>query len=252
MEERLQKLLSQWGIASRRQAEALIQAKRVKVNGDWAQLGQKVDPSRDVVQLDGRPIGVEPAPQRHYLILNKPLGVVSTCSDPQGRPTVLDLLPKSLSVGQGIHPVGRLDVNSTGALLLTNDGDFTYQLTHPKHQVAKTYYVVVKGWLSPSSLERWRRGIVLADRKTLPAQVECLKRRPGQMALEVVLKEGRNRQIRRVAARLGHPVITLHRVTIGTLSVDSLKLGQHRLLTASEIAELTQAAQSPNLSLGGS
>ena len=243
MEERIQKLLSQWGIASRRRAETLILAKRVKVNGSFAILGQKADPTHDIIHVDDVRVGITALPQSLYLLVNKPLNMVCTCHDPQGRTTVLDLLPKALKHKQGLHPVGRLDINSTGALLITNDGDFTYRLTHPSHQVSKTYQVLVEGHPSHASLDRWRRGIVLSGRKTLPADVQQVKRLIGQTKLQVVLQEGRNRQIRRVAALLGHPVIALHRAAIGTIQLDGLQQGQYRTLTPIEVATLVKAPE---------
>lgn len=157
MTERLQKLLSQRGIASRRRAEKLILGGRVTVNGKVAELGQQADASVDCICVDGMEIG-EP-PRCAYLLLNKPRGVVSTCRDPQGRKTVLALLDTSLQIGTGIHPVGRLDTDSTGALLLTNDGELTYQLTHPRHQMPKVYQVRVEGLPSKAALQRWRTGV---------------------------------------------------------------------------------------------
>ena len=166
MEERLQKIMATWGIASRRQAEQMILAQRVRVNGNIAHLGQKANPSSDSIEVDGKPIAPSHRPVPIYLLLNKPAGVVSTCADPGGRRTVLDLLPRRLRTGQGVHPVGRLDANSTGALLLTNDGELTFRLTHPRHHVPKTYEVWVQGDPPESALEAWRGGVSLSGRKT--------------------------------------------------------------------------------------
>ncbi|HAZ42950.1 MAG TPA: pseudouridine synthase, partial [Cyanobacteria bacterium UBA11371] len=209
MTERLQKILSQWGIASRRQAEEMILAGRVKVNGSVVDLGQKADPSCDRIEVDGKLVQPAHRPAPIYLLLHKPAGVVSTCSDPQNRPTVLDLLPPKLRQGQGIHPVGRLDADSTGALLLTNDGDLTFHLSHPRHSIAKTYHVWVESQPPEDILQTWRSGVVLDGKKTLPAQVVLLKTQPksNKTLLEIVLTEGRNRQIRRVAEQLGYPVL---------------------------------------------
>jgi pseudouridine synthase len=154
-----------------------------------------------------------------YLLLNKPTGVVSTCNDPQGRTTVIDLLSKELREGQGIHPVGRLDVDSTGALLLTNDGNLTFSLTHPRHGVPKIYHVWVQGHPSDADLQQWRQGVILQGRKTLPAKVRVIERRENQTCLEIILKEGRNRQIRRTAQELGYPVLKLHRTAIGSIKL---------------------------------
>jgi 23S rRNA pseudouridine2605 synthase len=240
MDERLQKILAQWGIASRRQAEQMILAGRVRVNGNIVQLGQKANPAIDRIEVDGmlvkpadRPIGI-------YLLLNKPAGVVSTCSDPRGRRTVLDLLPPKLRSGKGIHPVGRLDADSTGALLLANDGKLTFCLTHPRHSISKTYEVWVYGNPPEQLLEAWRQGIILSGRKTLPAEVRVLDRARNQTLLEVVLWEGRNRQIRRTAEQLGHPAVKLHRTAIGPIQLQppgepALPPGCYRPLQDSEI-----------------
>ena len=252
MEERLQKILAQWGIASRRHAEQLILAGQVRVNGGIAVLGQKADPDADLIEVDGesvgRTLGAERSPLRPapvYLLLHKPLGVVSTCADPQKRPTVLDLLPPKYQ-NLGLHPVGRLDVQTTGALLLTNDGELTFHLTHPSHHVTKTYEVLVQGNPSPSVLNQWRNGILLEGRQTRPAQVQIL--RPwtalqNTVLLQVILQEGRKRQIRLVAKALGHRVLKLHRTHIGAIAlrhIDGYMLspGQYRSLTSSEISAL--------------
>ena len=244
MTERLQKLLSQRGIASRRRAEKLIAEGRVTVNGKVAEIGQQADAQVDRICVDGADIGQPP--RCEYLLLNKPKGVVSTCDDPRGRKTVLDLLDAKLRQGLGIHPVGRLDADSTGALLLTNDGQLTFQLTHPRHQLPKVYRVRVKGSPSEAVLKRWRRGVVLDGRKTAPAEVTLVRQLPkAQSLLRVVLTEGRNRQIRRVAEGLGHPVTALHRTKIGSLSLGNLPRGRYRLLSKGEIAQLKRGATLP-------
>ncbi|MFB2881415.1 pseudouridine synthase [Floridanema aerugineum] len=239
--ERLQKLLSQWGIASRRHAEEMIQAGRVRVNGEIAHLGQKADPLSDRIAVDDKLIKSTNRPQQIYLLLNKPAGTVSTCSDPQGRPTVLHLLPASLQRGQGIYPVGRLDADSTGALLLTNDGDLAFRLTHPRHSMPKTYQVWVEGQPPENILQMWREGVILEGKKTLPCQIRVLETgsKGDHTLLEVILKEGRNRQIRRVAEQLGYPVIQLHRTAIGPIQLQLPKQrllpGEYRHLTDVEI-----------------
>ncbi|MBE7384091.1 MAG: rRNA pseudouridine synthase [Leptolyngbya sp. SIO1E4] len=239
MEERLQKVLSQWGIASRRHAEVMIQSGRVRVNGQVAQLGQKAEPERDQIELDGQIISARNRPGYQYWLLNKPKQVMSSCQDPQGRKTVLEFLPEAIRRGQGIHPVGRLDFNSTGALLLTNDGDLTFRLTHPRHHLPKTYRVIVTGHPSPTIIRQWQQGIVLAGRRTLPAKVNILSTGSSKYTeLEVVLWEGRNRQIRRVAESLGHPVKRLHRIEIGPIRLGQLAVGQVRALTAADLAKL--------------
>ncbi|NCJ08169.1 pseudouridine synthase [Synechococcales cyanobacterium C] len=246
MNVRLQKVLAQWGVASRRRAEVLIQAGLVQVNGGVAALGQKVDPSCDRIQVDGQDLHPPSNPRALYLLLHKPVGVVTTCYDPQQRRTVLDLLPALYRCVPGVHPVGRLDFNSSGALLLTNDGQWTFALTHPRHHIPKTYWVWVQGNPSNAVLRQWRQGVSLDGRVTQPAQIRVV--RPYQSctqttSLEIILKEGRNRQIRRVAEQLGHPVVKLHRTHIGQISLQRsdgthLPPGACRLLTPSEVQEL--------------
>lgn len=242
MAERLQKILAHWGVASRRQAEAMIQAGRVMVNDQPALLGQRADPEVDKILVDGQLIRPHNRPDRIYLLLNKPLNVVTTCDDPQHRRTVIDLLPPSYRQGQGVHPVGRLDTNSTGALLLTNDGDLTFALTHPSHHVPKTYWVTVEGHPTAAKLARWRQGVLLDGRPTQPAKVHVIDQMPTSTQLEIILQEGRKRQIRRVAEMLSHPVIQLHRVAIGSLELDDLPPGQFRCLESAEIQSLQQIA----------
>lgn len=243
MEERVQKILSQWGITSRRKAEKLILAGRVKLNGHQVQLGNKADPKYDRLEVDGQLIQPVQRPNFLYILLNKPQGTISTCDDPQHRPTVLDLLPKKLCQGTGIYPVGRLDFNSTGALLLTNDGELTLNLTHPRYHLPKTYDVVISGKISEICLQQWREGVMLMGKKTLPAQVKVIHRCSHQRThLRVVITEGRNRQIRRIVQQMGCSVLRLHRSAIGSITVDpdslhesGLPSGHYRLLTTSEI-----------------
>jgi 23S rRNA pseudouridine2605 synthase len=242
MKERLQKILSQWGVASRRQAEQMILNGRVRLNGTIVQLGQKADPEFDRVEVDGVPIQPINRPEQLYLLLHKPAGVLSTCKDPWQRITVLDLLPDDYRQ-EGLYPVGRLDIDTTGALLLTNDGKLTFCLTHPRHHVPKTYQVWVQGHPSESVLQAWRDGIPLSGRPTLPAQVRLLKQCFGtqaQTCLEVIIREGRNRQIRRVAEQLGYPVLQLHRTAIGPIQLQpenkpELPSGHCRPLMATEL-----------------
>lgn len=258
MQERLQKLLSQWGIASRRQAERLIADGRVQVNGLTATIGQKADPTVDVVTVNGKVLSSRQQPNLIYLLLHKPSGVISTCSDPQHRPTVLDLVKPSLR-RQGIYPVGRLDADTTGALLLTNDGELTYQLTHPRHSVPKAYRVEVLGHPTPKVLKRWSQGVKLDGRLTRRAKVRQLGwTSPTTAHLEIVLWEGRNRQIRRMAEILGHPVVNLHRVSLGPLEINAVPCGHYRCVSPTELTALksaislagaTGAADSVSLSL---
>ena len=218
------------GLCSRRTAEAWIEAGRVNVDGQVASLGDQADPDSQVIQVDGRPL----CPRREptVLLINKPAGVISTCRDPRGRSTVLDLLPRQLR--QGLHPVGRLDADSRGALLLTDQGELTLRLTHPRFDHAKTYRVWVEGTPLDTSLQRWRRGLSLDGTRTRSAEVRVLQRRSERTLLEVVLLEGRNRQIRRVADLLGHPVLDLQRVAISGLRLGPLPEGRWRHLSRGE------------------
>ncbi|GAB4229056.1 MAG: pseudouridine synthase [Stanieria sp.] len=265
MTERVQKILSQWGIASRRQAEKMILAGRVSLNGKVVKLGDKANLKVDRLEVDGRKIKPLNRPDLVYILLNKPAGVVSTCNDPQNRTTVLDLLPATLKEGQGIHPVGRLDLNSSGALLLTNDGDLTLTLTHPRYHLPKTYLVWIDGHPTDAELNLWRRGIYLSGRKTLPAQVRvvntairdgeetspslAVKQNAENTLLEIIITEGRNRQIRRIAEQLGYQVLKLHRTAIGEISLQLPKQpmllpGSYRYLQNKEVAFLKKTIDS--------
>jgi 16S rRNA pseudouridine516 synthase len=240
MPDRLQKILSRHGIASRREAEQMILAGRVAVNGNKVtELGTKADPESDRIEVDGKLLQTN-APKFVYLLLNKPIGVMSTCDDPQGRKTVLDILPSQY---RHVYPVGRLDYNSSGALILTNNGDFANYLMHPRHHVPKTYEVWVKDIPSDRIIKQWQDGVILDGKLTLPAsvnirQIERCKYQTPRTQLQIVLSEGRNRQIRRVAEQLGHPVLSLHRVAIATISLETLKVGAYRLLIDQEIETL--------------
>jgi len=234
---RIQKILSQRGIASRRRAELLISEGKVLVNGQVARFGQQADPDLDHIIIDGKPLTAYELPVLTYLLLHKPLGVISTCFDPWGRPTVLDFV-KGENRSPGLHPVGRLDTNSTGALLLTNDGSFTYCLTHPRYHISKTYEVWIQGKPSLSILNQWQTGVILDNQITLPAQITVIRTTNDRACLKVILTEGRNRQIRRVAEVLGHPVISLHRQSIGFLELGELPIGHYRFLKKEEVEQL--------------
>lgn len=224
---------------SRRQADALLQAGRLHLNGQPARPGDRAMMGVDRITLDGQPLHLAAAQQhRRTLLLHKPPGVLCTCRDPQGRPTVLELLPPA--VRPGLYPVGRLDQDSEGALLLTNDGDLALRLTHPRHGHHKTYRVWVKGVPSAASLAAWRSGLVLDGRRTRPAQVELEHRTATGSCLRVVLQEGRKRQIRRIADQLGHPVQRLQRSAIGALPLGSLASGGWRWLKADDMDLLLQ------------
>ncbi len=237
--ERLQKLIAAAGLCSRRRAEDLLRQGRVRVNGAPAQLGDRADPSFDAIAVDGRPLQAAAAPL--LLLLNKPAGVVCSCHDPQGRTTVLDLLPPVLRQGQGIHPVGRLDSDSRGALLLTNQGGLTLQLTHPRYGHRKTYRVWVAGQPGDEQLRRWAAGVPLEEGPSQPVRVNLLRRRRDRSLLELEMGEGRNRQIRRTAALLGHPVLDLQRVAIGSLALEDLAEGHWRHLERQEWNDLATA-----------
>ncbi|AFY37226.1 ribosomal large subunit pseudouridine synthase B [[Leptolyngbya] sp. PCC 7376] len=250
MTERVQKILAHWGIASRRSAEKMIVAGRVTLNGEVVQLGDRADPAIDDLYVDGKKISPTQRPSSHYYLIHKPKGVVSTCYDPRDRPTVLTLLPEDLQQGQGMHPIGRLDAQSTGALLLTNDGDLTLALTHPRYHVSKRYRVWLKGIVPDSTLTTWRNGVILDGRKTLPAKITLKKINQGKTCVDIMLTEGRNRQIRRVAEQLGYPVISLHRSAIGSIKLGNLQRGHARPLTDSELRQLqtpTPTQASPKL-----
>lgn len=240
MSERVQKVLSQWGIASRRKAEKMILAQRIEINGKPASLGDKIDLKVDTLHVDGKLIQLSDRPDLIYLLLNKPLKVVSTCFDPQNRPTVIDLLPQKLKQGTGIHPVGRLDYASSGALILTNDGKLTLGLTHPRYHLPKIYCVELNRPPSKKDLALWRRGIMLEGQKTLPAKIEIVRADKSGKTLEIVLREGKNRQIRRVAEKLGYQVKKLHRTAIGSIALDNrvdgeLVAGKYRHLQPTEV-----------------
>lgn len=230
--ERLQKVLAQAGIGSRRACEILIEEGRVSVNGEIAQLGRRVDPAHDVVEVDGSQIGVRPG-LVHYL-LNKPAGVVTTAADTHGRPTVVELVPAEPRV----FPVGRLDVDTEGLLLLTNDGDLAHRLTHPSFGVDKEYLATVEGRPSRATLRRLREGVELEDGLTAPAKASELS--PG--LLRITIHEGRNRQVRRMCEAVGHPVQRLVRVRIGPLVDRQLAPGEWRALSQDEVRTLERAA----------
>ena len=233
--ERLQKVLARIGIGSRRVCEDLIAAGRITVNGLVADLGRRVDPEVDEVALDGTPIGVKPG-LVHYL-LNKPAGVITTADDPQGRPTVLSLVPDEPRV----FPVGRLDMDTEGLLLLTNDGALTHRLTHPSFGVEKEYIAHLEGSPTRAELRQLREGIELDDGPTAPADASLV----APTILKLTIPEGRNRQVRRMCDAIGHPVLRLVRSRIGPIADRRLKPGQWRSLTSDELRALERAAGQP-------
>src|SRR4051795_4376314 len=235
MNERLQKLIAAAGVASRRHAEELIAAGRVTVNGEVIkELGTKADPEKDHIKVNGKLINPQlQSREKVYILLNKPKGYLSSVSDPEGRPLVTELLPPSLGK---VHPVGRLDFNTEGLLLLTNDGDFTNYVTAARNRVEKVYEVKVKGVPAESGIERLRRGITLEDgTRTAPAKIKLLHQTQTNAWYEVLLHQGRNQQVRRMFELIGHSVLKLRRTRIGFLKDEDLKTGYWRLLTPREV-----------------
>lgn len=234
----MQKVLAQAGIGSRRYCEELIRAQRVRVNDQLAVLGMKVDPEHDKILVDGKEIKF---PEKHtYVLLYKPKGYVSTVRDPQGRPKVTDLVPLS---GVRLFPVGRLDYQTSGLLLLTDDGELAYLLTHPRFGVWKTYHALVEGKPSPDDLKLLRKGVPLPEGKTSPAKVSLLGMRPNNRCLlEISLREGRKRQIRRMCEYIGHPVVELERKSLAFLNLDGLRVGEYRFLNSDEVQKLKRMA----------
>lgn len=242
MQERLQKILSAAGVSSRRAAEALILQGRVSVNGTpVTSLGSKADPATDTIAVDGRKI--KTAVPLRYVLVNKPAGMVTTRSDPERRRTVLELVPPGLGY---LYPVGRLDYDSEGLLLLTNDGDLAARLMHPRHEVPKVYRARVRGVPGPQAIERLARGIPLDGHRTAPAGIRVVRRldspRGSDAIVELTLHEGRNRQVRRMCEAVGHPVMSLGRIAFGPLRDPRLKVGHARELTPAEVRALQASA----------
>ena len=233
MQERLQKLMAQAGFGSRRQCEEMIAQKRVTLNGQLAKLGDKADPAQDDVRVDGKRL---PAPEpKLYIMLHKPWGILSDEDDTgEGRTTARHLI----QVEGHLYPVGRLDKNSVGLMLFTNDGELAHKLTHPSFEHEKIYRVKVSGQPSQETLRQWAKGVVLDDGPTAPARVRLEKQEPDHAWLRITMREGRKRQIRRVANHLGHTVLHLHREQLGPLKLGDLELGKWRHLTRYEISQL--------------
>lgn len=236
MEEvRLQKYLAEAGIASRRKAEDLIQQGKVKVNHKIVtELGTKINPEKDQVEYEGKNVTIND--EKIYILLNKPIGYVTTAKDQFNRDSVLDLV----KVKQRIVPVGRLDMYTSGALILTNDGDFVYQVTHPKHEIEKTYTVTIKGMITKDEIEMLKKGVKIEDYTTRPAKVKILKteEEKDQSRLEITIHEGKNRQVRKMCEAIGHKVLALHRSKIAGIGVKDLPLGQWRYLRENEINKI--------------
>lgn len=232
--ERLQKIIANAGIASRRRAEELVREGRVTVNGEViTKLGTKADENKDHIKVDGRLIHKKE--RDIYLVLNKPKGFITSHEDPQGRPTVADLLR---GVKGRVYPVGRLDYNSEGLIIFTNDGDLAQRLTHPSHEVAKTYMVKVDGHLKDEEIEKIEKGVRLEDGPTAPTSVRKIRRTEENSWVEVKIHEGRNRLVRRMFEKIGHPVLKLKRTRIGNLELGDLPSGSYRFLAGEEVASL--------------
>ncbi len=244
--ERLNRFLARAGVASRRAADALIASGSVRVNGERPPAsGMVIDSDHDRVTVDGKPI--RPPASHRYLMLNKPLGVITTAKDESSRTTVLDVVGQEGRSGHRIFPVGRLDADSTGLLLLTDDGDLAYRLTHPRYKIAKEYEVVTAGIPTTRDIQALRRGVKLDDGMTAPAEVEVIRattgdRDTGRAELRVVIHEGRHRQVRRMMLAVGRKVIALRRTAFGPLRLGRLKTGGWRVLSSGEVTAVRRAA----------
>lgn len=233
MEDRLQKILARAGVASRRRCEELIRDGRVAIDGRVVtEMGCKVDPDCQRITFDGKPISSE---EKIYLLLNKPTGYVTTLSDPQGRPIVTDLLP---DIKKRVFPVGRLDLNSEGALLMTNDGQLTNYILHPRYGVKKTYEVTVEKAPLTGDIKRLEQGILLDGTKTLPAEISFTSRKKGKIRLKVIIHEGKKRQVRKMFSAIGHPVQRLKRTAYGRLTLSGLNTAEYRLLRKKDIKNI--------------
>lgn len=235
MEERLQKFLAEAGVASRRKAEELIAAGKIKVNGKVVtELGTKIDPKKDEVLYLDKEVSKREV-ELVYIMLHKPEGYVTTAKEQFGRPGVMDLVR---DVKERIFPVGRLDYDTSGLLLLTNDGDLTYKLTHPKHDVDKTYIAKLYGTPDDMDLQKFRRGVVIDGKQTKPAKMQIIEKGERQSTVEIIIHEGRNRQVRKMCEAIKHPVAQLKRVATGDLTMGDLPKGKYRHLTPKEVKYL--------------
>ncbi len=240
MEVRLQKVLAESGLCSRRKAEELIAEKRVRVNGHIAEIGQKVDPARDHIQVDGEKLDTRQREEMVYYMLYKPRGYLTAMSDDRGRKCVAQLVEE---IPQRVFPVGRLDLNSEGLLLFTNDGDFANDMTHPSRQVPKTYRVTVHSDVTPEQQMRLSEGVELDGVMTLPAEVRILSEEPGRTVMAITITEGRNREIRRMCEAVGLEVARLKRLAVGPVRLGMLKPGTYRELTVEEVEQLRRLAK---------
>ncbi len=241
---RLQKLLAESGVASRRKSEELIAAGKVKVNGRIAELGDKANPCKDKIYVLGKRVTAGTKPKYRYIMLNKPRGFVTTMKDEKGRKCVADLVKDA---GVRLFPVGRLDRDSEGMLIMTNDGDFANRIMHPKKHVCKVYRVTVRPSINEEQIISMETGVEIDGRKTAPAEVRVVKKQEGRAVLEIVLREGRNRQIRKMCEKLGLETARLKRTAIGQLKMGMLRPGKWRDLTPEEVKKLTSDLDFPRL-----
>lgn len=231
---RLQKYLAQCGIASRRKAEVMIAEGRVSVDGEIVEnMGVKIDPESHTILVDGKPI--VPEKQKIYFLLNKPRGYVTTVADPQGRPIVTDLIR---TTKERLFPVGRLDLDTQGALLLTNDGDLAQKIQHPSYEITKTYEALVTGRPQQKKLDSLRKGILLEGKKTSPAQLNIIKTISGSTLVQITIHEGRKRQVRKMFDFIGHPVKSLKRIAYGSLFLNNLEEGSYRRLNKEDLRKI--------------
>lgn len=234
MEVRLQKLMAESGVASRRKCEEMIYSGKVKVNGRLVtEPGCKVDKDKDVIEVDGNIM--KSFDEKLYILLNKPEGYITSVRDQFGRPTVLDLLN---GINTRVFPIGRLDYDTEGLLILTNDGELTYRITHPKYNIDKTYRALVRGKVSKEDIKTFESGIAIADYITAPAKMEIIRYAKGNSAVDITIHEGRNRQIRKMCSAIGHEVIRLKRIKIGEIKLGKLKTGEWRYLSDLEVRYL--------------
>jgi pseudouridine synthase len=249
MQQRLQKIISGAGIASRRKAEELILQGRVEVNGQVVRtLGAKADPEKDRVKLNGRLL--QSGQPKIYLMLNKPKGCVTTLNDPEGRPTVMELLK---GVRHRVYPVGRLDYDAEGLLLFTNDGETAEHLMHPRYETPRTYLVKVKGVLEDPAIQKLEAGVALQDGVTAPCRIKKIRKTEENSWIELTMREGRNRQVKRMMEHAGHPVLKLKRILFAGLELSGLETGEYRYLTEKEIRQIrkigrTMASQNRSVS----
>ena len=234
MEERLQKVMAESGVASRRKCEEMIFAGRVKVNGVLiTEPGYKVGRDKDVIEVDGNII--KSFDKKLYILLNKPVGYITSVKDQFGRPTVLDLL-RGISIR--LFPIGRLDYDTEGLLILSNDGELTYRITHPKYNINKTYRALVHGEVDRDDIESFEKGITIEDYVTAPAEMKIIKYAKGNSIVDITIHEGRNRQVRKMCSAIGHDIIRLKRIRIGEISLGGLKTGEWRYLSDLEVKYL--------------